>query len=147
MRNISQPTRDKPSPLKWVARLLALLVVVAACLLASVFLYARWQDARLGGFQELGSGAADLNPIELMYLESYLALNADALNSPAGMSAEMLSFNILGTEIWKRCDGKTIDELVAELLEIFEVEPEVLKTDAIAFMDELKEKGYIEYGE
>ncbi len=94
MRNISQPTRDKPSPLKWVTRLFALLVVVAACLLASVFLYARWQDARLGGFQELASGAADLNPIELMYLESYLALNADALNSPAGTSAEMLSFDI-----------------------------------------------------
>jgi GeoRSP system PqqD family protein len=60
---------------------------------------------------------------------------------------EMLSLNMLGTEIWKRCDGKTIDELVTELLEIFEVEPEVLKTDAIAFMDELKEKGYLEYGE
>jgi GeoRSP system PqqD family protein len=58
---------------------------------------------------------------------------------------EMLSLNILGTEIWKRCDGKTVDELVAELVEIFEVEPEVLKKDAMLFMDELKEKGYIKY--
>ena len=60
---------------------------------------------------------------------------------------EMLSLNILGTEIWKRCEGKTVDELVAELVEIFDVEPDVLKTDAMAFMDELKEKGYIKYGE
>ncbi len=60
---------------------------------------------------------------------------------------EMLSLNILGTEIWKRCDGKTIDDLVAELVEIFEVEPEVLKKDAMVFMDELNEKGYLKYGE
>ena len=59
---------------------------------------------------------------------------------------EMLSLNMLGTEIWKRCEGKTIDELVAELVEMFDVEPEVLKTDATVFMDELKEKGYIKYG-
>jgi GeoRSP system PqqD family protein len=60
---------------------------------------------------------------------------------------EMLSLNILGTEIWKRCDGKTIDELVAELVEIFDVESEVLKKDTMIFMDELKEKGYLKYGE
>lgn len=59
----------------------------------------------------------------------------------------MLSLNILGTEIWKRCDGKTIDEIASELVEIFEVEPEVLKNDALTFLDELKEKGYIKYEE
>ncbi len=60
---------------------------------------------------------------------------------------EMLSLNILGTEIWKRCDGKTVDEIVAELVEIFDVEPDVLKSDTIAFMDELNEKGYLKYEE
>ncbi len=58
---------------------------------------------------------------------------------------EMLSLNILGTEIWKRCDGTTVDEIVTELTEIFDVEYEVMRTDALAFMDELKEKGYLKY--
>jgi UPF0755 protein len=62
--------------------------------MATLFLYARWQDGRLGGVLELSSGAADLNPFELMYLESYLALNADALSSPAGSGSEVLSFII-----------------------------------------------------
>jgi len=60
---------------------------------------------------------------------------------------EMLSLNILGTEIWKRCDGRTFDEIVTELVELFDVETKVMKADAKAFMDELKEKGYIKYGE
>ncbi len=58
---------------------------------------------------------------------------------------EMLSLNILGTEIWKRCDGTTVDEIVTELTEIFDVEYEVMKTDAMAFMNELMEKGYLKY--
>ncbi len=60
---------------------------------------------------------------------------------------EMLSLNILGTEIWKRCDGKTLDEIVTELVEIFDVEHEVVKQDAVAFMNELKDKGYLTYEE
>jgi GeoRSP system PqqD family protein len=59
----------------------------------------------------------------------------------------MLSLNILGTEIWKRCDGKNIDEIVSELVEIFEVEHEELKKDATAFINELKEKDYLKYEE
>ncbi|MBI4826984.1 MAG: GeoRSP system PqqD family peptide chaperone [Nitrospirae bacterium] len=57
----------------------------------------------------------------------------------------MLSLNLLGTEIWKRCEGGTIDEIVSELTGIFDVEPEVLKKDAEAFISELKEKGYLRY--
>lgn len=56
---------------------------------------------------------------------------------------EMLSLNILGTEIWKRCDGKTIDEIASELVVIFDVEAEALKNDAVVFINELKEKGYL----
>ena len=57
--------------------------------------------------------------------------------------SEMLSLNILGTEIWKRCDGKTIDEIAFELAGIFDVEAEVLIKDTAGFISELKEKGYI----
>ncbi len=55
----------------------------------------------------------------------------------------MLSLNILGTEIWKLCDGKTMDEIVDELVGVFDVERSVLKEDAAGFINELKEKGYI----
>jgi GeoRSP system PqqD family protein len=60
---------------------------------------------------------------------------------------QMLSLNLLGTEIWKLCDGRTIDEIVSSLVESFEVEPEVLKNDVAAFVDELKEKKFIRYEE
>ncbi len=59
----------------------------------------------------------------------------------------MLSLNILGTEIWKLCDGKSVDEMVALLVEEFEVESEVLKSDVMVFLDELKEKDFISYEE
>ena len=60
---------------------------------------------------------------------------------------QMLSLNLLGTEIWKLCDGMTIDEIVSTLVESFEVDPEVLKNDVAAFVDELKEKKFIRYEE
>lgn len=55
----------------------------------------------------------------------------------------MLSLNILGTEIWKRCDGRSVDDIVSELTQQFDVEPVVLKKDALAFLAELAEKGFI----
>ena len=60
---------------------------------------------------------------------------------------QMLSLNLLGTEIWKLCDGRTMDEIVSSLVESFEVDPEVLKKDAAAFVNELKEKKFIRYEE
>lgn len=59
----------------------------------------------------------------------------------------MLALNVLGTEIWKRCDGRTIDEISSELIERFDVEPETLKEDVSKFLSELKEKGLIYYEE
>jgi pyrroloquinoline quinone biosynthesis protein D len=57
----------------------------------------------------------------------------------------MLSLNVLGTEIWKRCDGRSVDEIVSDLTKEFDVEPAVLKTDALAFLAELEQKGFIRY--
>jgi pyrroloquinoline quinone biosynthesis protein D len=57
----------------------------------------------------------------------------------------MLSLNILGTEIWKRCDGLTREELVAELFSQFDVDPEVLRKDVDDFLAELTEKGFVRY--
>lgn len=59
----------------------------------------------------------------------------------------MLSINFLGTEIWKLCDGRSIDDIVAELLEQFDVEEELLRGDVQAFLNDLSKKGFITYAE
>ena len=56
---------------------------------------------------------------------------------------KMHSFNILGTEVWKLCDGVTVQEIVSRLRENFEVEEEVLRKDVEAFLNHLKEEGLI----
>jgi pyrroloquinoline quinone biosynthesis protein D len=55
----------------------------------------------------------------------------------------MLSINFLGTEIWKLCDGRDMDGIVAELLERFDVEEDVLRQDIGSFIAELSGKGFI----
>jgi len=57
----------------------------------------------------------------------------------------MLSLNILGTEVWKRCDGRSVDELVSDLTGQFDVEPAVLRSDVLEFLAELEQKGFIRY--
>ena len=57
----------------------------------------------------------------------------------------IISLNILGTEIWKRCDGLTIEEIVSALIEQFDVDRAVLREDVIKFLSEIKEKGLIYY--
>lgn len=57
----------------------------------------------------------------------------------------MVTLNLLGTEIWKRCEGLTENDIVAELLNEFEVEEKILRADVAAFLKELTEKRYISY--
>jgi len=57
----------------------------------------------------------------------------------------MLSLNILGTEIWKRCDGRSVDDIVSDLITEFDVDPDVLRQDALLFLGELEQKGFIRY--
>jgi pyrroloquinoline quinone biosynthesis protein D len=57
----------------------------------------------------------------------------------------MLSLNIIGTEIWKQCDGRSVDEIIADLIDRFEADPDVLRKDAAAFLSELGQKGFIRY--
>jgi pyrroloquinoline quinone biosynthesis protein D len=58
---------------------------------------------------------------------------------------QMVVLNMLGTEVWKRCDGKSLDELVEEIMGEFEVEEELLRADVTAFLGELEGKGFISY--
>ncbi len=58
-------------------------------------------------------------------------------------SGKMHSFNLLGTEIWKLCDGRTVDDIVAELKEKFDVEEEILRNDVGVFLRHLKDEGLV----
>jgi len=59
----------------------------------------------------------------------------------------MIALNLLGTEIWKLCDGRSVEEIVLELIEQFEVESDILRTDVEIFLADLTAKGLIRHGE
>ena len=56
---------------------------------------------------------------------------------------KMHAINILGTEVWKLCEGKTLDEISAELQDRFDVDPEVLKRDVYSFLMQMKDLGLV----
>lgn len=72
---------------------------------------------------------------------------ADIGTSVLFADGTMLSLNILGTEIWKRCDGRSLDELIAGLLDEFDADPVELRADTMGFLSELQAKGFISYEE
>ncbi len=82
--------------------------------------------------------------------EAYAALSKGQDARDVGTSVlfsdgVMLSLNLLGTEIWKRCDGRDVDEIVSDLAKDFDVDPAVLKKDTLEFLSELAAKGFVRY--
>jgi GeoRSP system PqqD family protein len=61
------------------------------------------------------------------------------------LNGQMLTLNLLGTEIWSKCDGIEAGKLITDLSEVFDVDPETLEADVKEFLSELKEKGFIRY--
>ncbi len=57
----------------------------------------------------------------------------------------MVTLNLIGTEIWKLCDGKSVEEIVVALLVEFDVEPDILRQDVLSFLQDLEQKGFISY--
>ena len=57
----------------------------------------------------------------------------------------MLTLNVLGTEVWKLCDGRSVEGIMAALQDQFDVDPDVLRDDVTAFLAELAQKGFIHY--
>lgn len=58
---------------------------------------------------------------------------------------EMVSLNLLGTEIWKLCDGRSVDGVISALQEQFDVETDILRVDVTSFLNELARKGFVRY--
>ena len=52
----------------------------------------------------------------------------------------MHTLNDVGTFVWEKCDGRTVDEVVGLLVEEFEVEAATARGDLEAFVAELTGK-------
>lgn len=68
---------------------------------------------------------------------------ADIGTSIVLMNGAIHSLNILGTEIWKLCDGKTPGEIVSALKDTFDVEQTILEADVNTFLSEMKRLGLV----
>lgn len=63
------------------------------------------------------------------------------------VSGMMHQLNILGGEIWKLLDGMSEDEVVDELIGVFEVDRDTLASDVHAFLTDIASRGWIRYDE
>ena len=69
----------------------------------------------------------------------------DAVAGILFADGEMVSLNELGMEIWKLCDGRSEDAIVAQLLAEFEVPEEVVRQDVTSFLADLASRGFVRY--
>ncbi len=67
-------------------------VVVAVLVVAGIVLYGQWLAGRYGGQVRIDAGNTALNPAEYLYLQTYLATRAEALEAPAGSAAFATTF-------------------------------------------------------
>ena len=59
----------------------------------------------------------------------------------------MHQLNLVGGRIWTLCDGeRTVDDLIAELANEFEVDRAELADDVEAFVNDLMNRGWLAYG-
>lgn len=57
----------------------------------------------------------------------------------------MLSVNEFGLVVWELCDGRSIDEMTAALLQSYDVAEDTLRGDLGEFLDGLRQKGFVRY--
>lgn len=92
MTRREDPFQKKAGPLTWLLRLGVMVVVVTGCLAAALLLYGQWGGA--AGAVRIEGGNPDLSLPERLYLQSVLALNAEALQEPAGSALTPVNFTI-----------------------------------------------------
>lgn len=62
------------------------------------------------------------------------------------ISGMMHQLNLLGGMIWNLCDGhRTLEHIVKELHQEFDVERDLLQADIQTFIDDLIERGWLSY--
>jgi hypothetical protein len=60
------------------------------------------------------------------------------------VTQSMHTLNEVGTFIWQKCEAKTADEVVAAIVEEFEVDDATARADLDAFVKDLSEKKMLE---
>jgi GeoRSP system PqqD family protein len=74
-----------------------------------------WREERHGG--EGGEAAA------LLYLDT-----------------DIVTINGVGLDVWRLCDGMTVDEIVDRLMEAYEIDRQTLTDDVLRFLGEMAER-------
>jgi UPF0755 protein len=92
--NVEVELSGKRSLVVALIRLLVFSMVVIVCLAAGSLLYFRWRDARLGQMQAPRVADIDLNPLQRLYLEGYLAAKTEELDHPVGSGTTLVAFEI-----------------------------------------------------
>jgi UPF0755 protein len=83
------------------------MIAVVSCLAAGVFLYARWQSARLAEVAPTDGGGSHLSPLQAVYLRGYLVARASDLEGPAAAVGTEGAFTITS--------GERADQVAANL--------------------------------
>ena len=52
-------------------------------------------------------------------------------------------FNAVGSFLWERCDGSTVDQMVAAVRERFDVDEATARADVQGFVDDLVTRGLL----
>ena len=68
---------------------------------------------------------------------------AELATSTVLLGGTVVTLNLLGTEIWKRCDGSSLEEIADAIAELFDAERDVLHEDLSAFLDDLLQRGFL----
>ena len=81
----------------------------------------------------------------IVLTESVLGTEIDNETILLDMESEnYFGFDSVGSDIWRLLkEGKTLKQTYDALLEIYEVEPEVLKKDLLEFVGQLEKNGLI----
>jgi len=59
-------------------------------------------------------------------------------------AGQVFELNLLGADIWKLCDGRrSVEEIVDELQQGYEVGRRELESDVRDFLEEMKERGWL----
>ncbi len=120
-RRMSNQSSEASSPglFTWLIRITVFGMVVLLCLVAFLLLYFRWQDTQLAGFAPPESGSANLDPIERLYLRSYLAMNKHELDSPLASGEVPFEFIIEPGETAEQIASNLVDAGILSNSELF----------------------------
>jgi coenzyme PQQ biosynthesis protein PqqD len=93
----------------------------------------------------VGVSLIELRPMRRAGVDFRILDDASGVAIDPGAGAAH-ALNPVASAILERCDGAlTVDEIADDLGDIFDAPPEVIAVDVRAFVDDLAEKGLVEW--